>query len=143
MSSTQQNRCGSPRARVWCGLLLAVLALFAGCGRVRPVTGGTPGVLQVPDQVASDLQLTLFREQAGSWQPIGFATTREGGRFELLLPGATGPLRLEPGVYRVTVESAGSELVLPPEVGQVATTPLQIQWTGTEPSLQLALPLLR
>jgi hypothetical protein len=46
-------------------------------------------------------------------------------------------------VYRVTVESAGSELVLPPEVGQAATTPLQIQWTGTEAGLQLSLSVPR
>ncbi|MFN9372883.1 MAG: hypothetical protein ACK6D3_13470 [Planctomycetaceae bacterium] len=124
-----------------CGL--AVLALRVGCGRVRPITGGTPGTLQVPNQIASDLQLTFFREEAGTWQPVGFATTGEGGRFELLLPGATGPLRLEPGLYRVTVQTAGSELVLPPEVGQVATTPVQIEWTGKETGLQLSLPLAR
>jgi len=128
-----------PRRAGWV-LSLVALGSLAGCGGVRPVKGGTPGVLQVTDQVASDLQLTLFREQNGSWQPIGFATTGEGGRFELLLPGAAGPLRLEPGAYRVTVESAGSELILPPELGQVATTPVQFQWVGTEPSLQLSLP---
>jgi hypothetical protein len=141
MSLAPQERSEAPRLRVWCGLLLTAFALFAGCGRVRPVTGGTPGVLQVPNQVASDLQLTLFREQEGTWQPIGFATTGEGGRFELLLPGAVGPLRLEPGLYRVTVQTAGSDLALPPDIGQVATTPVRIEWTGTEPSLQLALTL--
>lgn len=122
-----------------CGL--AALALVVGCERVRPVTGGTPGTLQVPNQIASDLELTFFREEAGTWQPVGFATTGEGGRFELLLPGAAGPLQLAPGLYRVTVQTAGSELLLPPEVGQAATTPVQIDWTGNEPGLQLSLPL--
>lgn len=133
----------SARGRWWVvsRIALAVLGLMVGCDRVRPVTGGTPGTLQVPGQVASDLQLTLFREQAGTWQPVGFATTGAGGRFELLLPGAVGPLRLEPGQYRVTVETAGSELVLPPEVGQVATTPVRIEWTGNEPGLQVSLTL--
>ena len=131
------------RGKVWLGIALVSLTLLAGCDRVRPVTGGTPGVLQIPDQVASDLQLTVYREEAGTWQPIGFATTGAGGRFELLLPGAAGPLRLEPGAYRLTVETAGSDLVLPADVGQVTATPLRIQWTGTEPRLELSVTLSR
>ena len=140
-SSETPRQTSITRWRFLCRCGLAALALATGCHRVRPVTGGTPGTLQVSNQIASDLQLTLFREEVGTWQPVGFATTGVGGRFELLLPGAAGPLRLEPGLYRVTVQTAGSELVLPPEVGQVATTPVQIEWTGNEAALQLSLPL--
>lgn len=144
MNSVNDRHVVMGRRPAICGsLVLLVIGLIAGCDRVRPVTGGTPGVLHIPEQVASDLQLNVFREDGGAWQEIGFGTTRDGGRFELLLPKGAGPLRLEPGKYRFTVETAGSELVLPDECAQIATTPLRVEWGGTEPHLDLTLNLPR
>lgn len=121
-------------------LLLICLLAVVGCG-VQPVVGGTAGELRAGDLPLGDVQVTVHRATSdGTWQPIGFADTRSDGSFELVTPGAAGPLVLEPGEYRFTLESVGSPLRVPKPYLSAEATPLRIAWDGTLDRLRLELP---
>lgn len=139
-----------PAVRDWLGLqqpaanalataaaVFCVVVASAGCGGPKPITGGTPGVLRVGPDVLAEVQLTLHSTATATPQPIGFAITRADGSFELVTNGAKEPLRLAPGQYRCTLESAGSPLKFPATYANPATTPLLISWTASDVTLQL------
>ena len=115
------------------------LATFAGCGPT-PVVGGTSGVLLAGGEPLADVQLTVYAARDGAWQPIGFADTSADGQFRLLLNEARGPLELEPGDYRFTLQSVGAPVVIPQALARVEATTLQTTWTGNETQLTLTLP---
>ena len=114
-------------------------ALIAGCGP-RPVVGGTSGVLLAGGEPLADMQLTVYENQLGTWEAIGFADTAADGTFKLLLNEARGPLQLAPGSYRFTLQSVGAPLLVPQQLAQVDTTTLQTEWTGNDTELKLTLP---
>lgn len=127
---------GDPRVgRLWLVLIGCGLSL-CGCGP-RPVTGGTPGTLHARSLMLADLQLVVYRVEGGTPAPIGLAQTGTDGSFALVSNGAQGPLRLSPGEYRITVETAGSPARIPPAYARPESTPLQINWTAADRVLDL------
>ena len=73
--------------------LVMVAAALAGCG-VRPVTGGTKGVLRCAGKLLSDIQVTVYQVDGSSTQPIGFGVTTNDGSFRLVKNNASGALAL-------------------------------------------------
>ncbi len=69
--------------------LVMVAAALAGCG-VRPVTGGTKGVLRCAGKLLSDIQVTVYQVDGSSTQPIGFGVTTNDGSFRLVKNNASG-----------------------------------------------------
>jgi hypothetical protein len=121
--------------------ICALLAAFStGCG-VRPVTGGTPGVLRYRDKLFSDIQVTVHRVENGSTEQIGFGVTAADGTFQLVTNGARGALRLSPGEYRCTLESVGVPLRIPKPYAHVDTTPLKVSWSASDKGLHLEVPV--
>jgi hypothetical protein len=126
----------SPPASV--ATLLLVGCVLSGCGGgSRPVTGGTTGQLKFGSHVTSDVQVTLHRRVGSEFEVVGFATTDADGRFELLQPGAVGPLWLSTGNYVVTLESVGAPLVLPEKYGMPTKSSLTVDWKEDSADLLL------
>ena len=124
--------------------LLFVIVLFVatGCsGSARPVTGGTAGELHAGDDPLGDIQVTVHQIEGTSFEAIGFAATRADGSFELVTPGAQGPLRLTPGEYCCTLESVGAPIVIPKDYTKAETTPLKVTWELGDSNLELELLL--
>jgi len=121
---------------------LACVVALPGCGRVKPVTGGTIGILHAGDDYLSDIQVTVHKVDGSSLQPIGFAVTAADGSFELVSNGAKGALWLSPGEYRCTLESAGAPVQIPKEYAQPDTTPLKVSWSAGDDELNLEIPAL-
>jgi hypothetical protein len=119
--------------------LVVVAAALAGCG-VRPVTGGTKGVLRCAGKLRSDIQVTVHQVDGNSTQPIGFGVTTNDGSFRLVKTNASGALWLSPGEYRCTLESAGAPIRLAKEYARPDTTPLKISWSASDSSLDLEVP---
>lgn len=122
----------------WC-LALILAACATGCGGPTPVTGGTPGTLRFGKQPSADIQLTVHQRDSmiGDFLPIGIATTGNDGSFTLVKNSAEGPLRLSPGTYRITLESAGNPAPIPPEYSSWTTTPLKVTWGEGDTHLEL------
>jgi hypothetical protein len=119
------------------GMLLLALAL-PGCGQ-QPVTGGTGGLLSADGNPLSDVQLTVY---SASGERLGFAVTDSEGTFELVRPGAAGPLQLEAGSYVVTLESVGAPVDLPQKYIDPESTPLTFE-LSERGQLYLNVPDLR
>ena len=123
-------------------LILAVflftVSLLSGCSDApAPATGGTPGTLAFGDGVTSDINITVHRSSAGSFQPIGFGLTDIEGKFILYQTGAAGPLWLDPGDYVFTLESVGPSIAFPKEYLSPQSTPLKLSWTADSTSADL------
>lgn len=112
--------------------------LLSGCSDASaPARGGTPGTLTFGDGVTSDINITVHRNSAGSFQPIGFGLTDVEGKFILYKTGAAGPLWLEPGDYVFTLESVGPSIEFPKEYLSPQSTPLMLNWTADSTSADL------
>lgn len=121
-------------------IFLITVSLLSGCSDAPvPATGGTPGTLTFGDGVTSDINLTVHRNSAGSFQPIGFGLTDVEGKFILYQTGAAGPLWLEPGDYVFTLESVGPSIAFPKEYLSPQTTPLKLNWTADSKSADLTI----
>ncbi len=120
--------------------LVVLLPTLAGCG-VRPVTGGTKGVLRYDGKLLSDIQVTVYQVAGGHTEPIGFGVTVNDGSFQLVQTGARGPLRLSPGQYRCTLESAGTPTRIATPYAHADTTPLVVSWSAGDKSLDLEAPI--
>ena len=123
-------------------LILAVflftVSVLSGCSDApAPATGGTPGTLTFGDGVTSDINITVHRSSAGSFQPIGFGLTDVEGKFILYQTGAAGPLWLEPGDYVFTLESVGPSIAFPKEYLNPQATPLKLNWAADSTSADL------
>lgn len=119
-------------------VFLFTVSLLTGCSDVpAPATGGTPGTLTLGDGVTSDINITVHRNSAGSFQPVGFGLTDAEGKFILYQTGATGPLWLEPGDYVFTLESVGPSIAFPKEYLNPQATPLKLNWTADSKSADL------
>jgi len=125
-------------------LILAAALLFTGCrGRVRAVSGGTPGVLDCGGQYLGDIQLSLYQLKGASFLSVGFAVTRPDGTFELHTNAAAGPLWLLPGKYRCTLESVGAPVQFSQPYHAPHTTPLELEWTESMKELQIHGPSVK
>ena len=122
-------------------VLLFSVSLLTGCSDApAPATGGTPGTLTFGDGVTSDINITVHRNSAGSFQSVGFGLTDVDGKFILYQTGATGPLWLEPGDYVFTLESVGPSIKFPKEYLSPQLTPLTLNWTTDSKSADLSVP---
>jgi hypothetical protein len=143
--------CRVPPVRDWLGLraepiraapaivVLFIVLTIAGCGP-SPVRGGTRGILRIGGTPMSEVQVTVYQHQDGRWQPIGLGVAMTDGSLELVTSGAQGPLTLEPGEYRCTLESIGAPVRVPREYSQAETTPLAITWSSSSEVLSLEVP---
>ena len=127
----------SSAAHAVCWLTIVLAA--SGCGQ-RPVSGGTKGVLTTDGNPIPDVQLTVYA--AGSDESEGTAVTGSDGTFELVTPGATGPLELDTRSYMVTLESVGAPTDLPPQYLDRNSTPLKVEWADGA-LLELSVPGLK
>lgn len=127
------------RNRKWMAAI-GLMLLAASCSR-QPVTGGTPGVLTASGKPIGDIQVTFYRLDGGIWESVGFGTSAADGTFELVTNGARGPLHLEPGQYRCTLESVGAPVEIPRECMETADTPLEVNWSETDQLIQLDAPI--
>ena len=123
--------------RVMLLMLMLTTSAALGCRGVKPVVGGTEGILRVDDEYVSDIQVTVHEVDGSSFQAIGFGVTDNDGIFRLVTNGANGPLTLPPGDYRCTVESVGAPIQFPTEYAQAKSTPLKISWSGEDRELEL------
>ena len=122
-------------------VFLFTVSLLSGCSDApAPATGGTPGTLTFGAGVTSDINITVHRSTAGSFQPIGFGLTDVEGKFILYQTGAAGPLWLEPGDYAFTLESVGPSIAFPKEYLTPQSTPLKLNWTADSESADLSVP---
>ncbi len=117
--------------------IVFALVTLVGCGGVHPVTGGTFGELHFGGDPLGDVQITIHQVEGSSYETIGFAATKADGSFELVTPGAKGPLHLSPGEYCCTLESVGAPIVIPREYMQAETTPLKVSWQSGDSHLDL------
>ncbi len=114
-----------------------MFALFlTGCGE-RTVTGGTPGSITIDGKAYPEIQVQFHQLNGNELSTLGFGVTDAEGKFRLLQNGASGKLYLQPGEYRVTVESIGPEVPIHFRYLDAETTPLRIKWTGKEKELSL------
>ena len=120
-------------------LVTGILAI-SGCGGIKPVTGGTVGALKVAGQLLSDIQVTVHRVEGTATEAVGFGTTDQEGLFELVTNEAQGPLVLDAGEYRFTLESAGAPVQFPEEYSKPETTPLTKVWGDGNGELELQVP---
>ena len=122
--------------------MMIMLIVAAGCGGgARPVSGGTAGALYSGGDPLGDIQVTVHQLEGMSFETIGFAATHADGSFELVTPGAQGPLRLTPGEYCCTLESVGAPITIPKEYTKAETTPLKVTWESGDANLELELLL--
>ena len=121
---------------------MLLLCLITGCEEARPIRGGTSGILHAGTVPLGDIQVTVFRTDSDTNAGIGFAVTKADGRFELLHRDAAGPLHLDPGRYRVAVESVGPvPMKFPPEYQSGEKSPLVIDWNPERQRIDLDVPL--
>lgn len=130
------------RSRFELFVLVMMLAL-PGCGGVKPVAGGTEGVLHSGSDKLSDIQVTVHKFEGGTSKPIGFGVAGTDGSFQLMTDRAKGPLHLTPGEYHCTLESIGAPVVIPKEYTQPDTTPLKINWSASDSKLDWDIPVLK
>jgi hypothetical protein len=140
--STLLRGKGIPRGALGLLWLAGALAGLVGCSeQVRPITGGTPGVLRAKDGGLAEVQVSIHQHEGGGWRRLGFADTRADGAFTLIAADATAPLELSPGEYRCTLESVGAPIPLPAPYTHPETTPLVVTWSATDQELTLDVPV--
>lgn len=122
-----------------------MLSALSGCGGPQPVRGGTPGIVHVVDhEPLADVRVVVHRMLDGRPESIGFGVTQPDGTFVLYEEEAVGPLWLEAGEYRFTLESMGtSTYYWPREYDDPEHTPLQKSWMSADRQLVLEIPLPR
>ncbi len=128
------------RARNWfgCGLVW-----IAGCAP-QGISGGTTGQIRTESSPLADVQITVYRVEGTDIHEAGFGISNPDGEFSLVRTGAAGPLWLEPGEYRFTLESVGPVFMKwSPEYATAARSPLQQQWGPADHNLDLVVPVPR
>ncbi|MHC2068801.1 carboxypeptidase-like regulatory domain-containing protein [Bremerella sp. T1] len=121
-------------------LCFAAIALLTlpGCGEPPAIPGGTPGHLEADGQPLRDVRLTLYD---GAGQPQAFAVSDPQGNFQLRTEASLEGVHLDPGTYRVTVESAGEfHMVWPRKYQSPEKTPLVVEWTEEQEKIDLEVP---
>jgi|GEM_PF-457627 len=132
-AAAPQSGDESPHSKVKATLVL-LLALF-GCGQASSPMTGTPGQVLLNGFGFGDIQVNVFRD-AG--EHVAFGVSDSTGSFRLLTPDASRAVNLEPGQYRLTVESVGGVLVpIPAPLAQPDKTPLVREWSGSEETLRV------
>lgn len=131
--------CASMRFRITT-MFWVLVVVATGCGGPRGVTGGTQGVLRSGDVRLAEIQLTIHQLSGSTYVPLGFGTTRSDGTFELVTNGAKGPLRLNAGQYKCTMESIGSPLTIPVQYRTPFESTLTLTWKPEQRLIDLDVP---
>lgn len=118
-----------------------ILTLLLGCGPAPSIPGGTSGLLHADGTPLKEVRVTLFAAKDDSTQSIAFAVTDAEGAFQLREEATLEGVWLEPGEYRVTLESAGEfRMIWPREYTSPQQTPLKVAWTAEQTQLELHVP---
>ena len=124
----------------WPCVLPAVAVLACGCGRTTELPGGTKGILLVQGMPVEEIQINVFRQGAAS--SLAFGISDYAGRFELRHPESLEAVWLEPGEYKITIESVGEYyLRWPSPYSNPAETPLQHTLSGREEEFRVEIPI--
>ena len=116
---------------------LALLVALGGCGQASSPMTGTAGQVLLNGFGFGDIQVNVFGD-AG--ERVAFGVSDSSGSFRLLTPDASRAVNLEPGKYRLTVESVGSVPVpIPAPLAQPDKTPLVREWSGSGDALRVEL----
>ncbi len=106
------------------------------------VSGGTAGSL-----IAGDLPLPDFEvkvHDAADLNLLGFGTTGNDGRFQLVQSKGDAPLVLTPGNYVMTLASIGPAA---PRISQAYTnaskSSLKVAWKPEDRTLDLKIPAIK
>jgi hypothetical protein len=121
--------------------VLMFAAVVSGCGTPAEVPPGTQGVVRAAGIPLADVEVQIYPHSIAD-EPLGSGITDANGRFQLRLPGLTGPLHLKPGDYRITIASAGEiHLSWPAEFSDPQRSPLGVTITARQPAIELDVPL--
>ncbi len=127
-------------------LMVVALGLFlaaTGCGGPRPTVGGTAGRLHSGSTNLSEIQVNVFRAEGTQFVPVGLGIPQPNGSFQLVKLDASGPVTLEAGEYRCTLESIGATVTIPAELTKPETTKLKVNWLPSDSLLDLDVPPLK
>ena len=129
------------------GLLVIALAVCAtamtGCGPPPEVPPGTAGIVRTDSVPLTDVLVQIYSDPPAP-QPLGAGITDSSGRFQLRLPDLSAPLHVEPGDYRLTIESAGDiPLSWPAQLRDPQKTPLRQTVTDPQQAIELDFPTPR
>ncbi|MCE3015515.1 MAG: hypothetical protein ACK56W_17390 [Pirellula sp.] len=118
--------------------------LSIGCSPTpsNVVSGGTAGSLVAGDVPLPDFEVKVY--DAADLKLIGFGTTGNDGRFQLVQSKGDTPLVLTPGSYVMTLASIGPAA---PRISQAYTnaskSSLKVTWKSEDKSLDLKIPAMK
>lgn len=127
------------RAPFFICILLAI-----GCSPTpaNVVSGGTVGSLIAGDVPLPDFEVKVH--DAADLSLLGFGTTGNDGRFQLVQSKGDAPLVLTPGEYVMTLASIGPAA---PRISQAYTnaskSSLKVTWKPQDKSLDLKIPAMK
>ncbi|MCA9090889.1 MAG: hypothetical protein KDA90_19885 [Planctomycetaceae bacterium] len=123
----------------WLIVLPVFAALAGGCSETPELPGGTRGIILVQRMPMADIQVNIYQD--GTEGPIAFGISECDGHFELRLPRTLEAVWLQPGHYRMTVESVGEHFIRwAPHFSDPANTPLQQHWSGDADEFLVEIP---
>jgi hypothetical protein len=123
--------------------LIGVL-LSTGCSSTptNVVSGGTTGSLVAGDVPLPDFEVKVH--DAANLNLLGFGTTGNDGRFQLVQSQGDAPLVLTAGNYVMTLASIGPAA---PRISQAYTiaskSSLKVTWKPEDKSLDLKIPAIK
>jgi hypothetical protein len=123
--------------------LIGVL-LSTGCSSTptNVVSGGTSGSLVAGDVPLPDFEVKVH--DAANLNLLGFGTTGNDGRFQLVQSKGDSPLVLTAGNYVMTLASIGPAA---PRISQAYTiaskSSLKVTWKPEDKSLDLKIPAIK
>lgn len=118
--------------------LTLLAALLAGCGPPPTIEGGTPGKLHTEEQPLGEVRITVFDLDG---HPQAFAVSDRQGNFQLRKEATLEGVHLSPGIYRLTIESAGEfRMIWPKKYRSPEKSPLELKWTEDQTEIDLNVP---
>lgn len=122
-------------------LVISTVLFSSGCGN-GAVPGGTEGKLLSDGNPLGDFKITAYQKESDAFKAIGSSRTKNDGGFKLIKDNSEDNLWLPEGEYVFTVESIGSDVVIPKEYSKPETTLLKVNWNEDE-ELLLDIPNLK
>lgn len=123
-------------------LICSLLSIGCSSTQTNVVSGGTTGSLVAGDVPLPDFEVKVH--DAADLKLIGFGTTGNDGRFQLVQSKGDAPLVLTPGNYVMTLASIGPAA---PRISQAYTnaskSSLKVTWKSEDKSLDLKIPAIK
>lgn len=115
-------------------IALHLIGFITGCSDdAVPIDGGTAGKLTSDGKAMSQMELTFYSDSPFSGSPVAYGAVQNDGAFELVDAPRTEAIELEPGDYRVTVESLGADVEIPKQYSDPSKTTLRLKHIPPEP----------